>query len=157
MQKIRIKWACSAIKKFLSVYLPQIELGELKEFKCKSRRLGDYVVVTSKGTYELSFSEHLENGQIFKLWLDNSYLQDITFSIYGFFKFKIWPETMSIEKGDLLEVINLQKGTARLYVLGKRANKVTFKYIEFKRPFWDSKLINIYKVLKVTKSKYEFR
>lgn len=154
MKEIRRKWACSAIKKFLLVYLPKVGLGELKEFKCKSRRLGEYIVVTSKGTYELSFWEHMENAEVFKLWLDNNYFEDITFSIVGFLKIRIWPDKMTIEKGDLREVIDLQKGTARLYELGERAEKSKYRYIEFKQPFLGSQFIDIHKVLKTAKNKY---
>jgi len=160
MRRIRRILAHGSIRKFLSAYLPRIGLGELKEFKCKNFDLGDYEVITQKGTYHLCFWEDVGSAKEFSLWLneDANYLEVITFSILGFWKFKIQPDHMTIDRIFKREVINLQNGTAKLYMLGEKSDSVKFNHIEFKEPFLESDFLDIRNVLKETQEiKYLFR
>lgn len=159
MQKIRRMLAHSSIRKFLSVYLPQIGLGELIDFKCKNFDLGDYEVITKKDTYCLSFWEYVADAKEFKLWLneDSDYLEVLNFQILGFWKFRIQPVKMTIDRIFKREVINLQDGTARLYMLGEKCDNVKFNYIEFKKPFFESNILDVQNVIKVSQEiKYLF-
>lgn len=150
MQRIRRILAYPSIKNFLSVYLPKIGLGKLNEFKCENFTLGDYVVITQKGTYRLCFWEDVGDAKEFTLWLneDAGYLEAITFSILGFWKFKIQPEEMIIDRAFKREVINLQNGRAKLYMIGEKSDSVKFNYIEFKKPFLESDFLDIQNLLK---------
>lgn len=127
------------IKRYIKKIMPQLDLGNVKDVKCKSFKLGDYSVITNEKTYHLCFWEYVGKTKSFKLWLNDEIgnSEIITFSLSNLFSIK--PQEMLIEKDYEREVINLNNGTAKRYFHNNNSN---ISHIAYHKPFWESRFIN---------------
>lgn len=149
-RKLRRLWAQRSIRKFLSEYLPAIELGELKEFKCLDFKFGEYSVKTTKGEYKLHFWELLDSAKEFHIDFceyQNREWERITCSISGIVNFIIVPKELVIDRESKRQVVNLRNGRARVYPIGNKDNEVDYEHIEYKRFIMKSNFVCIPRVI----------
>ena len=144
-RKIRRRFAHRSIRKFLEKFMPNIGLGNLNLFECEDFRLGKYAVHTSKGKYKLTFWELCYGAKEFTLEL--KYKQGegefITFSITGNISFNIMPETHTIDRKGERQVLDLLKGTAKVYPKANEYENVNYKVIEYKSPVMKSEVLDL--------------
>jgi len=149
-RRLRRRWAQHSIRKFLEEYLPAVELGHLKEFKCLDFRLGEYSVKTTKGEYKLCFWKLIDNAKEFHLDFceyGNREWERITFSISGIVNFVICPKELVIDRESKRQVVNLRNGRARVYPIGNKNNEVDYEHIEYKIPIMKSNFVCIPRLL----------
>ncbi len=154
-RKIRRRFAHRSIRKFLEEFMPNIGLGEVHLFECVDFRLGDYAVHTSKGKYKITFWELCYGAKEFTLELN--YRQGegefITFSITGNISFCIMPETHTIDRKGERQVLELIKGTAKVYPRVSENENVNYKAIEYKQPVMKSNVLDLELLIRET---YEY-
>lgn len=144
-RKLRRRLAHRSIKKFLENFLPNIGLGDVQLFECVNFELGDYAVHTSKGKYKITFWELCYGAKEFTLQLNYKHGEGefITFSITGNLSFDITPETHTIDRSGERQVLDLIKGTAKVYPKGSESDNVNYKVIEYKHPIMNSKILDL--------------
>ena len=154
-RKIRRRIAYRSIQKFLKEFMPNIGLGKLHLFECEDFRLGQYAVHTSKGKYKLTFWELCNSAKEFTLSLNYKQGEGefITFSIGGNVSFTIMPETHTIDKSGERQVLDLIKGTAKVYPNVKEHENVNYKVIEYKGPVMKSEVLDLDLLIRET---YEY-
>lgn len=153
-RKLRRRWAHKSIRKFLADLLPKIGLGDLVEFKCLDFKFGDYLVKTTKGTYNLYFWELLYGAK--EIYLDlyereNDIWERITFSITGNIKFKIVPSEFTIDRDGKRQVTNLLNGGSIIYPLGKNEWDEDFETCSYRWPVKSSEVVDLSKFLMISK------
>ncbi len=151
-RKIRRRLAHRSIRKFLEGFIPNIGLGNVHLFECVDFRLGEYAVHTSKGKYKITFWELCYGAKEFTLELNYKQGEGefITFSITGNVSFCIMPETHTIDRNGERQVVDLIKGTAKVYPKGSESDNVNYKVIEYKQPVMRSECISIDELIKET-------
>ena len=146
LRKLRRRLAHKSIYRFLKEFLPKVELGKLEEFRCLDFEYGRYLVVTTKGTYNLHFWELLHGAKEFYLALyeGNGEFERITFSITGNVIFKIKPTEFMIDKDGKRQITNLVTGQSEIYPLGKYGCDESFT--THRRPVIMSEFVDISKL-----------
>lgn len=155
-RKLRRRWAHKSIRKFLKEYMPDIELGQLKEFKCLDFEHGEYSVETTKGEYKLYFWELLYSAKEFHIdlckYADGKW-ERITFSITGNIFFKITPYEYTIDRVDKRQVTRLSDGETEIWPLGK-ASHYDDKCTIYRKPIMDSEFVDLSRVIRLTRNYY---
>ncbi len=154
-RKIRRRFAQRSIQKFLEEFMPNIGLGNLHLFECEDFRLGQYAVHTSKGKYKLTFWELCNSAKEFTLSLNHKQGEGefITFSIAGNVSFNIMPETHTIDRDGERQVVDLIKGTAKVYPSVREYENVNYKVIEYRSPIIKSEVLDLELLVRET---YEY-
>ena len=156
-RRLRRRWAHKSIRKFLKEYLPEIELGELEEFKYLDFGFGEYSVKTTKGKYNLYFWELLYSAKEFHIDFcergDGNW-ERITISITGNIFFKIVPYEFTIDRNDKRQVTRLSDGETEIWPLGKNSHGYDVKCTVHRKPVMNSEFVDLARVIRLTKTYY---
>ena len=156
-RRLRRRWAHRPIRKFLSDYLPNVGLGELKSFECKNFDYGNYLVKTTKGEYMLHFWELLYSAKEFHIEVYDCVggrWERLTISITGNVFFKITPYEYMIDREDKRQVTRLSDGESTIYPIGTASHRDDKCYTVYRKPIMNSEFVDLSRVVRLTRNYY---